>query len=450
MADFDTEYAAYVAEHGEPDRLELMLCDTNAILRGKWLPGGSADKLSGGSVRLPLSTYVLNINGEEVEETGFGIAVGDPDGEVTPLSGTLAPVPWADVHAAQVMVSLKEDTGEISAIDSRRILERTVERFTALGLTPVVATELEFYLTQARETADEAPVPPEHTPVAQAYDLDVCSWSEAFLQEVLDGCAAQGLPADTLIAEYGPGQFEINFLHQADAVRAADIAVQFRRLVRAVADKQGMEATFMAKPYAAEPGNSMHVHVSLVDADGTNLMAGDVEGELSPLLRQCVGGLLGSMKDLQAIFAPHMNSYRRFQMNSFAPVAANWGLDHRGAAVRIPATVGPAARLEHRISGADVNPYLALAALLGGMLDGIERDAQVPAPLDEENGPDLAENRLHANWDQAVDAFEAAPIAERIFGVDFVDAYCALRRQEISTLATQITLAEYQSYLGRL
>ncbi len=449
MTDFLAEYAAFCDTHGRPDRVELMLCDINAVLRGKWLPGDDEEKLAEGGVRLPLSTYAPNILGEEVEATGLGISVGDPDGRLFPVPGTLQPVPWArGQNAAQVIVEMHDDDDDVAPYSSRRQLENMLARFAARGLTPVVATELEFYLYQTRDDRDEAPQPPERSPQFQNYDLEVLDRTQAILDEIRDAAIDQGLMPDTLIAEYGPGQFEINFHHTDNTLKAADDALVFRRLVRGVARRHGMGATFMAKPYAEAPGNGMHAHVSLIDAAGNNIFDDGTEGP-SEMLKRAVAGTLATMEDLQAIFAPHMNSYRRFQRNSFAPHAPDWGLDNRAAAVRLPETAGPGARLEHRISGADVNPYLVLTAILGGMLHGLDHpDLPLPLPLDDDAGEHAPP--LTADWATAVDIFAESEIAADIFGPDFRAIYSAVRRDEIGQLTTAISQIEYRTYLGRL
>lgn len=449
MSDFLEEYSAYKQEHGEPDRVELMLCDINAVLRGKWLPGDDEKKLAEGGVRLPMSTYAPNILGEEVEATGLGITVGDPDGRLYPVSGSLKRVPWANegTHVAQVLVEMHDEDDAVSWLSPRQQLVRMVERFHSRGLNPVLATELEFYLYKPRVAPDEAPVPPDRSPMAQNYDLDVLDRTQVILDDILDCAWEQGLATDTLIAEYGPGQFEINFHHTEDVLEAADTALYFRRLVRGVARKHGMSATFMAKPYADYPGSGMHVHASLADETGANVFnaGGD---EPSEKLRAAVAGVLATMPDLQAIFAPHMNSYRRFQPNSFAPHRPDWGYDNRAAAVRLPEITGPGARLEHRIAGADTNPYLVVAAVLGGILHGLDHPLHLPLALDEP-GAEPAEP-LSADWATAVDLFAGSPIAAEIFGEDYRMVYTQVRRDEIAQLTSAISQIEYRTYLGRL
>ncbi|UWQ11825.1 glutamine synthetase family protein [Aliiroseovarius crassostreae] len=448
MSDFLTEYAAYCDQHGRPERIELMLCDLNAVLRGKWLPGDDEKKLAEGAVRLPLSTYAPNIMGAEVSETGLGIVVGDPDGRILPIPGTLKPVPWAKGNVAQVQVEMIDPvTGNISGLSSRQQLANMVDAFHAKGWHPVLASELEFYLFQPRASDDEAPTPPDRSPEAQNYDLEVLERTQDILTEILSASEAQGIATDTLIAEYGPGQFEVNFHHTDDVLLAADTALLFKRLVRGVARKHGMEATFMAKPYAEFPGNGMHLHASVVDKTGKNIFDNGEDGA-SDTLRAAVGGTLDTMRDLAAIFAPHMNSYRRYRPLSFAPSAPDWGYDNRAAGVRLPEVNGPAARLEHRIAGADVNPYLVITAILGGMLHGLETNPTLPLPLDDPKAEPAA--RLTSDWTQAVDQFAGSDMAAKIFGKEYHDIYTAVRRDEITQLTNEISQIEYRTYLGRL
>ncbi|MDE9450997.1 glutamine synthetase [Aliiroseovarius sp. Z3] len=448
MSSFLEEYARYCDAHGRPDRLELMLCDINAVLRGKWLPGDDEQKLDDGAVRLPHSTYVPNILGAEVSETGLGIVVGDPDGRIVPIPGSLKPVPWAKGNMAQVQVEMLDpDTGKISELSSRKLLSNMVDRFHDKGLHPVLASELEFYLIQPRQSEDEAPTPPVRSPDAQNYDLEVLERTQDVLDDILEISAIQGIATDTLIAEYGPGQFEVNFHHTDDVMKAADTALLFKRLVRGVARNHGLEATFMAKPYANFPGNGMHLHASVVDKNGKNIFD-DGSGQASERLRAAVGGSLDTMRDLQAIFAPHLNSYRRYRPMSFAPSAPDWGYDNRAAGVRLPEVSGPGARLEHRIAGADVNPYLVITAILGGILHGLETTPDLPLPLDDPNAETAP--RLTADWIRAVDRFSQSDIAADIFGAQYRDIYAAVRLDEIDQLTNEISHIEYRAYLGRL
>ena len=202
-----------------------------------------------------------------------------------------------------------------------------------------------------------------------------------FLEDVYDACRVQGIPADAAISENGCGQFEINLLHVADPLRAADDALLFKRLVKAIARKHGLAASFMAKTYGDQSGNGFHVHFSLIDDDGRNVFD-DGGDEGSEHLRHAVGGLISAMAETTLLFAPHLNSYRRLRKGTHAPVAMAWGYENRTAAVRIPGGAAAARRIEHRVAGADANPYLVMAGILGAALIGIERELIPPDPTE--------------------------------------------------------------------
>lgn len=438
--------STFMRANPEIERVELLFPDMNGVFRGKWIPPESAIKLTEGTVRLPVSTYALDIWGRDVDEAGLAKVTGDPDGIGVPIAETLSRIPWSTTPAAQCLMTLQTEPGEPCIYDPRQRLSDVVARFARMGLTPVVAAELEFYFVQPRESADAPPEPPFGNSDAQLYDLDRMAEVEPLLKQIRDACDELDVPADTIIAEFGPGQFEINLNHVDNAVQAADDAILFKRIVLGCAEQHGYEATFMAKPYGDQPGSGMHVHVSLIDKDGNNIFSAD-EG-MSELLSHAVGGCVAAMHDCQAIFAPHANSYRRFQPGSFAPIAANWGYDNRNAGVRVPATEGQGARLEHRVSGSDVNPYLAITAVLGSVLVGLEDRIAPPEPAegDETNPADA----LDGYWDNAVSRFERSSYVERIFGAEYQRVYTACRRAEIATLAQMVTNVEFETYLNRI
>ncbi len=436
----------FLANNPDIERVELLFPDMNGIFRGKWIPPESAAKLTEGTVRLPISTYALDIWGRDVEEAGLAKVTGDPDGIGIPIVETLSRIPWSSTPAAQCLMTLQSEPGEPCIYDPRQRLAEIVARFARLGLTPVVAAELEFYFVQTREKADSPPEPPFGNSDAQLYDLDRMSEVEPLLKDIRNACDELEVPADTIIAEFGPGQFEINLNHVNDAVQAADDAILFKRIVLGCAEQHGYEATFMAKPYGDQPGSGMHIHVSLLDARGNNIFSSE-EGMAEPLAH-AIAGCVSVMHDCQAIFAPHANSYRRFQPGAFAPIAANWGYDNRNAGVRVPATEGPGARLEHRVSGSDVNPYLAIAAVLGSILIGLEDRLELSAPSegDETNEADA----LDGYWDNAVNRFARSSYVARIFGAEYQRVYSACRRTEIATLARMVTNVEFETYLNRI
>lgn len=446
---FADEVAAFRAAHPGIDAVEVFIVDLNGILRGKRVPIDRLAKAGEGGLRLPVSTLGLDIFGTDVPENGIAIETGDPDGIMVPVPGSLVPMLWADRPAGQLACTMAWPDGTPCGYEARAALASVVARAAALGLTPVVALELEFYLIDA-----ERPEPPMN-PVAggrlardQIYDLGVLRAFEPVIADIAEAAQALGAPAETVICEYGAGQFEMNLGHVPDALAAADHMVWLRRAIRGTARAHGMDATFMPKPYGTNAGSGQHIHVSLLDRDGHNIFdAGAAEGDgPNARARHALAGLVAGMADTMLVCAPHANSYRRFVPGSYAPTVAAWGLDNRGTALRMPETAGPGARIEHRVAGADANPYLLTAAVLAGVLEGLDVAAEPPPPLSREPDPHEGE-RLPLSWDEAERRFAESGFVGRWLGADLQRVYAGIKRQERATLLARVPDTEYAAYL---
>ncbi|PDV88505.1 glutamine synthetase [Rhizobium sp. H4] len=436
---------------GDP-RFEILIVGMNGELRGKQLPSGAEGKVWAGEIRLPTSTQSLDIWGDDNDDiTGLSLTIGDPDGMVVADRRSLAPMPWAPEGAMQVLATMCEFDGSPSFMDPRAILASVVERYRSRGLTPVVATELEFYVMSAGWRETGRPSPPESLTYRgepngfQLYDMSAVDALEDYLQTLKAYAKAQGLPADATTAEFGPGQFEVNLI--ANALAAADDCLYLKRIAEQAARRHGLKSTCMAKPYSEHAGSGLHVHASVIDSQGRNIL--DAKGGEPKLLKSVTAGLLASMRAAQLIFAPFANSYRRFQPGSFAPVDLTWGSGHRGTAIRIPDKDGPAARIEHRVAGADANPYLLLAAILGGMLNGLDRELD-PG---EETTPSYTPantTRLTHDFLSAVETFRTSPFIADIFGARYQALYGDTKRKEALAYFSTVSDFDYRTYLPRL
>jgi glutamine synthetase len=332
-----------------------------------------------------------------------------------------------------------------------------LDRFRELGIRPVVAVELEFYLIDGALNAQGLPQPPpspltgrrEHrTQINSMIDLDAYS---KVLADIDATCLAQKVPSTTALAEYGPGQFEVNLAHCADALLCCDQAVRFKRLVKCVARHHGMDATFLAKPYADMAGSGLHLHVSLNDAEGRNVFA-DEHPLGTPLMRHAAAGLLATMADGMAIFAPLANSWRRFRPSAYVPLTADWSVNNRGAALRVPVSDAANRRLEHRAAGADANPYLVMAWVLGGILKGITDRQEPRAPLQGNAyrlGQELGEPLPHY-WPTALDRFQQSQFARELLGPDLHRLYGMVKRHELDEFNGFVTAQEMALYLPAL
>jgi len=441
------------AQHDGP--LDVLIVDWQGALRGKRLPGTHRDKILNSGARMPISTQALDIWGDDCDEiTALGLSIGDPDGLCVPdlAQSDFHDQPWNPGHQ-QILCSLYNEDGSTSEFDSRAILQRAVDSLNARQLFPVVAVELEFYLMDDSVRTTGKPAVPAVLQVAgppsdlQLYDMRAMDRVGDVLEQIHAFAMAMGISAETQLAEFGPGQFEINLKHQSDPLKAADHAVLFKQLVDRAAYRHGLLATFMAKPYTEHAGCGQHVHVSLLDESGNNLFDRD-HGDPDKLLH-AVAGCLKHLEASQLFLAPNANSYRRLQPESFAPVRSDWGYDHRAVSIRLPETTGTGARLEHRVAGADANPYLVMAVVLNGVADGLT-DARAPTlkpllPGEQPNGKPLTHD-----WVVAIDRAAESIWLQATLGERFMDLYTRVKHHEARKINRQVTDIELQTYLPRV
>jgi glutamine synthetase len=431
--------------------VDVLLADLCGIPRGKRVSIEELAQVYAGGLLLPGSLFALDVLGGTIQETGLGFDEGDADRPCLPIPETLVPVPWHSEDAAQLQVSMRDHDGSAFYGDPRHRLAAVLDRFRQLRLTPVIAIELEFYFLDPERTPLGRAQPPllplarrrEHrTQINSMTDLDEYS---AVLADISAACAVQRVPSGTALAEYGPGQFEVNLQHSNDALRACDEAIRFKRLVRAVAVRHGMEATFMPKPYRDMAGSGAHIHVSLLNDAGDNVFA-DEDPQGTPALRHAIGGLAASMPDAMLMFAPTANSYRRYRSESYVPLNPTWAVNNRGVALRIPASTAEDRRIEHRVAGADTNPYLLAAAVLGGIHHGITQRLDPGAPL-QGNAYHDRTTRLPITWPEAAIAFERSAFIRDYFGADFQKLFVTTRRGELQEFESHVTPLEYEWYV---
>lgn len=334
--------------------------------------------------------------------------------------------------------------------EPRALAQQMVDELATFGLVPHVAFELEFYLLPRRDGMPAAPDTTCAPGDIQVYDLETIDAHSRFFALLEEACAAYELPLEAIVSENAHGQFEVNLRYQKNALRAADDAWSLKRVVKGVAASCGYTASFMAKPYAKDAGSGMHVHVSLVDGKGENAFS-----QYPEHLQHALGGLLQALPESVALFAPHANSYRRFQQGSYAPTLACWGENNRTAALRIPRSDPTARRIEHRFAGADANPYLVLAAVLAGIVLGLR--ARLPAPpaisgnayAESNHLTNLCSTALPRDWQTALELFASAPHLATLFGEPFLHLYTTVKRHELQTLQNSYHPLEYLWYFER-
>jgi glutamine synthetase len=439
-------WRAFRERFPETATIDLVLPDLVGIARGKRLVADAFEAALDGGLGFPSSLYGIDATGANVDASGLVWEHGDADLPCVIDPTTLAPVPWR-ASGAQVLGGLGAPGGGPFFADPRAVLQAVAARFEALGLTPVCALELEFFLLDRGADGGLPRVARAHgsgetTDCGAVYGLDPLDVQDDFLARLRSYCERQELPVKGAVSEYAPGQLEVNLGHVADPLQAADQAFLLKRAIKAAARAEGLQATFMAKPFAGQASNGLHVHVSLVDRAGHNRFAADEEA-----LHHAIGGLRATMAEAMLLFAPNANSYRRLRPLSYAPLAPTWGHNNRTVALRVPAGPDAARRIEHRVAGADASPYLALAAVLAGIHHGLERRLDPGPPVAGNAYAEVAPS-LPLSWEQAIDALEAAAVLPQYLGAEFCRLYRVCRAAERDRFADLITPAEYAWYLA--
>jgi glutamine synthetase len=444
---------AWIKEKGVAE-IELILPDMNGIIRGKVVPAPRFLKgVQNHTLRIASSILSVTVTGEYPDEEG-----DDPDG----FSGTLDPdcvlVPDPDsicvapgyrTPTAYVVVDAYNNDGVLIDIAPRQVLRRVLDLYAAKGWEPVVAPEVEFFLT-ARNIDPDLPL---ETPVgrsgraetvSQPYGLEAINEYEDLIEQIYEYCEIAELDIDTMIHEAGAAQLEVNFNH-GNALELADQVLMFKRIVRQVALGQNVYGTFMAKPMDNQPGSAMHIHQSLLDVEtGKNLFA-NANGTDSKLFRNYVGGLQRYLPAVAPLFAPNVNSFRRMRPQFDAPINVQWGLDNRSCGLRTPISDGRNRRVENRLPGADANSYLAIASSLAcgyvGMMEGIE-----PGPPITTSAYRMPRS-LPRTLDEALQRFKGCAPMREVLGEAFCMMFAAVKLDELDAFEGVVSAWEREHLL---
>jgi len=441
----------FLKEHPEVQFVDLLIADMNGVVRGKRIERASLHKVYAKGINLPASIFALDINGSTVESTGLGLDIGDADRICFPINGTLCNEPWQKRPTAQLLMTMHELDGRPFFADPREVLRQIVQKFDDLGLTICAAFEIEFYLID-QENVNGRPQPP-RSPMSgkrpqstQVYLIDDLDEYVDCLQDILEAAKEQGIPADAIVKESAPAQFEVNLHHVNDAIKACDYALLLKRLIKNVAYDHEMDTTFMAKPYPNQAGNGLHVHISLLDKKtGKNIFTTD-DPLQSATLRHAIGGVLETMPASMAFLCPNVNSYRRFGAQFYVPNAPSWGVDNRTVAVRVPNGSPDAVRIEHRVAGADANPYLMMSAILAGIHHGLTSKIEPGEPI-EGNSYEQLEQSLPNNLRDALRELDESEVLNQYISPDYIDIFVACKEAELEEFETTISDLEYNWYL---
>jgi len=423
----DKELSNWFNEHSIQE-VEVIVPDMAGIARGKMLP---AEKfISQSEMRLPESVFIQTVTGEFIDEPVINPA--DRDIIVRPDLNTLRRLPWAEEPAASVVNDCFYEDGSAVDISPRQVLQNVLQAYKDLNMTPVVAPELEFYLVKRNTEPNMEVEPPigrsgRQETVRQPFSIDALDEFEPVFDEIHRYSEAMNIKIDTLEHEMGTAQFEINFEH-GDPLYICDQVLMFKRIVKEAAMRHNIYATFMSKPMQYEPGSAMHWHISVLnDASGKNIFNNEKDQE-TDFFKHFIGGLQKYIPESIVFNAPYVNSYRRFTRWQNAPINLYWGYDNRTTGLRVPSSSPENRRIENRIGGADVNPYLSIAASLSCGFLGM-KEKILPGQPEDSNAYNLP-FKLPQNLSSATDMLEQSEAMQMLMGDRFLQVYIAIKRYE--------------------
>lgn len=434
----------FFAQHGIQD-VECIFPDITGYPRGKRMPAASFAQSS--ELRICQAIPMQAVTGDYSYHPIFPDS--DPDVRLVPDLATLRISPWSLQPRAVVIHDCVEMDGQDCTFAPRSILKNVLRCYAAKGLTPVVAPEIEFYLIKPNADPQQAIELPKlrsgRPEVGQsAFSMNALNEHTEFWNEFQSALSSLKINADTWIHEVGCSQFEINLMH-GNALEVADQAFYFKYAAKEIALRHGLQAVFMAKPITGQAGSSMHLHQSIVNAQGQNIFS-LADGSEAETLGYFIGGLQRYTPDFMLMYAPHVNSYRRYVEGSQAPINMQWGYENRTTGIRIPHSSPVARRVENRLAGADANPYLVIAASLAAGLAGLEEKIAAQASV-ASNGYHQ-ERTLAKSLLQAIDAMQQSEHAKRLLGDSFVQGFCAVKALEYDDFQKEISAWERRVLLA--
>jgi glutamine synthetase len=444
------DLAGHIGDLGEPGirAVRLQYADLHGICRGKDIPGSHFARAAEEGISFVEAIMSVDLRHNVVA----GFERGFPDIVARPDLSTLARLPWAPDVAACIVDLEEVESGEPSMLDSRGVLKRVLTQYGELGLHPVLGPELEFYLCQP-DGSDPRGYSPYASQESPVYTVGEVADPKGTLSRMLDASVQFGLGAVAAAHEYGRSQFEINLRHSA-ALDSADRAFRFKHLVKEMAARDGLLATFMGKPFNGDEGSGFHLHISLCDADGSNRSEdGAHPTGLADATRHFIAGVIEHCPAMMVFFNPTVNAYRRINAEALVPTRACWGHDHRMTLVRVPRERGPATRLEVRLGDGTANVYLAYAVALAAGLDGIRRGLEPPAPI-EGFLYDLPEDEqgqaLPTTFQEALEALGDDEVITAALGKRLIETFKVVKAAELERFRAWVTNWEFAEYAQRL
>ena len=440
----DLKQSADFIKTNKIKEVECVFPTINATLRGKVMRG--ADFAKGNELRIARAVILQTINGQYCDDHVIGAI--DNDTILKPDYSTMKQLPWAQERAWVIHDCINFD-GTPSEHAPRNVLKNVLAQYEKLGLTPVVAPEIEFYLFKRDGNEANGFAYPAgrggsiENERQMAYSLNSTAELAPFWNQLQAAYDALGIRTDTWLHEMAPNQFELNLLH-GDALKLADDVLLFKHTMREIAAQHGLNAVFMAKPLAGYDGSSMHLHQSLVNTKGDNIFS-DKAGKETPEFHAYIAGLQTYLADLMPLVAPYINSWRRFG-GMQAPFNMQWGHDNRTVGLRVPHANPAARRVENRFAGSDANPYLAMAVSLACGLKGMQEKLTPRAPVDDSDGYDFPREIANGLESALMQLSQSKP-ARAMFGNTFIDAFLNVKEIELAHFMNEVSSWD-RRYLG--
>ena len=450
------EAQSFLNAHPEIEAIDVVLHDSNGIGRGKIIRRHELISLYENGRHMPISILGLDVCGEDVHETGLIWDLGDGDMRAWPIPGSLKVLHNTNPARAEVLMSLYQLDGQRMNSDPRHALVRQVEELKARGLRAAGAFELEFFLIDNQRTESGKIQPARdvldgrHSHRTEVYSVDHLHGQLPLFADIYEGAKKAGIKVETLISEYAPGQYELTLDYREDILEAADDLIRLKRIVRQQARAHGVTACFMAKPFEEFAGSGMHFHVSLVDENQQNIFAEKDGEEWAKPLLHAIGGLRETMAESMLVFAPHLNSWRRFTNQSYAPISTAWGVNNRSVALRVPESPKKARRIEHRPSGVDANPYLVAATILAGIMHGLDNACDPGAASGNAYSATSEDEGIPRDWFRAIEMAKASAFLRSALGDEMHQTFTAVKAAEHARVARTISEIDYDLYLQRI
>jgi glutamine synthetase len=407
--------------------VQSLISDHTGIARGKIFPVNKF--INEGGCRLAETILLMSTTGNLAKDELL-LSLADPrdiDMILKPDANACYLIPWAKEPTAMIIHDCFTQDGADSKLSPRSLLKKVIALYEAEGLKAIVAPEMELYFAETNNDPNLPLTPPTGKSGRmeigrQSFGIDAVSEFEPILQDIYAWAKLQNLSLDIVVHEEGRAQFEFNFDH-GDPLKLADQVFVFKRTVKAAAEKHGITATFMAKPISGQPGSAMHIHQSIVSIEtGKNIFANEDNEGFSEAFHHYIGGLQQYTSQVMPMYAPNVNSYRRFLAQETSPVNVHWGIENRTVGLRIPNAPKQAKRVENRIPGADANPYLAIAATLIcgyiGMMEKIESSPETTIKANK-----TLNDNLPLSIEPALHSMLKSEVIKKYLGEDFVEGF---------------------------